>query len=528
MSDTDHPYANGAEALVGGLADAGVDLCFSNPGTSELDLVAALEKETRLRTVPVTFEGVATGAADGFARMSGRPAATLLHLAPGFHNASANLHNARKAASPIVAVVGDHARDHRAYDTALSADLEAIASPLSVWLSRVDDARDAHASAVDATREAQRSSGTATLLVSAEAAWTDLSANQDLATAGRVPEPDTAPDIEGAARALAQARQPALLVGGRGLSETGLAACARLSHAGIRILSELFPARHARGAGRFVPEPLQYFTEAAQSQLTGTDLLLVAGTPAPAGTFAYRDRPARPLPEGCEDMVLRTDPRRVDRALDQLADALGAPKSAPIGAAAQERPGQPAGSITLETLALSLRRHLPEDAIVSDDGVTASGFAFSACGGGPRHDWLKLTGGALGLGVPLAIGASLAEPGRRNVCLTGDGAALYTLSSLWTLAREGLDVTVIVIANRSYDILKFELSRMPHINPGPGVMKALSLDPPHTDFAAIARGFGLSAMTCETADDFDRALERALAEGGPQVIEAVTRSPLAS
>lgn len=519
---------NGAEALVAALTDMDIGVCFSNPGTSELDLVAALEKEERLRSVPVAFEGVASGAADGYARMSGRPAAILLHLAPGLHNAAANLHNARKAQSPIVNLVGDNAESHRAFDTALSADLEVIAQPLSAWLARVDTASQAYASGLEAVRQSRIHSGTGTLLVSAEAAWSDLPESTRMQSPDlALPQPDLG-DTQGTIEALRTASRPAILVGGLGLSEAGLEACARLSGAGVRVLSELFAARHARGGGRFVPEPLQYFTEAAQEQLEGTDLMVVAGTARPAGTFAYRDRPARPLPDGCREHSLNADPRGVADALVEIADAIGAPRQEEIGPREREAPAQPTGPITLQSLAASLRRHLPDDAIVSDDGVTASGFAFAACADGPKHDWLKLTGGALGQGMPLAIGASLAAPERPVICLTGDGAALYTISSLWTLAREGLDVTVIVVANRSYDVLKFELSRMSHIDPVPAVLDALSLRPPPINFATIAESFGLDAMTCDAADAFDTALARAVRTPGPQVIEAVTQSPIPS
>jgi len=519
--------ATGGEALLAGLAETGVDICFSNPGTSELDLVAALETEHRIRCVQVAFEGVASGAADGYGRMSGRPAATLLHLAPGLYNASANLHNAVKAGTPIINLVGDHARSHRAYSTALSADLEAIAGAQSALVERVDFAASAHASAQRAVAQALRRRGPATILVSSEACWSAPGAAQDAATGTHDPDTHELGDIGEAAAALGRARQPCLLVGGLALTDPGLDACARLAAHGIRVLSEQFPARQTRGGGRFQPETLQYFTDAAQDQLAGTDLMIVLGTPPPAGTFSYLNRPDRPLPDGCAELVVNADPRCVVESLVALSDAIGAPGIAREPVSAGPAPDCPAGPITLQTLAACLRRQLPDQAIVCDDGVTASGFAFAACADGPEHDWLKLTGGALGIGVPMAIGAALAAPRRKTLCLTGDGAVHYTLSSLWTLAREQLDVTVLVVANRSYDILKVELGRMPHISPAQEMMQALSLAPPVIDHVAIASGFGIEAVRCESSEALDSALAEAIATPGPRLVEAVCQSVIA-
>ena len=524
MSDETVAPATGGQALLAGLADNGVDICFSNPGTSELDLVAALEREDRIRAVPVAFEGVASGAADGYGRMTGRPAATLLHLAPGLHNASANLHNALKAGTPIINLVGDHARSHRDYTTALSADLEAIAATQSAWVERVDTADTAYASAQRAFGQSLRRRGPASLLVASEACWSTPGANNTDETGPEETDARELGNIGAAAAALGRADKPALLVGGLALTDPGLDACARLAANGVRVLSEQFPARQTRGAGRFQPETLQYFTEAAQEQLAGTDLMLILGTAPPAGTFAYVDRPARPLPEGCSELVLDADPRFVAESLSALADAIGAPTVARQPAPAIAPPACPPGAITLQTLAACLRRQMPEQAIICDDGVTASGFAFGACADGPEHDWLKLTGGALGLGTPMSIGTALAAPARKTICLTGDGAALYTLSSLWTLAREQLDVTVLVVANRSYDILKVELSRMPHIQPPPGMMQALSLDPPAVDYVAIANGFAIEAVRCESCEALDGALAEAIASPGPRLVEAVCES----
>ena len=513
----------GADRLIAGLAEGGVRVIFSNPGTSELDLVTALERQQTVRTVPVVFEGVASGAADGYGRIARKPAATLLHLAPGYHNAAANLHNAKRARTPIVNLVGDHATSHLGYDTPLNADLEMIAQPHAAWLKRLDRAEGAAADGLQAAREAVRRRGQATLLVSADAAWTEIR-TEDTPPAPPPPARVDASAVESAARALRQASAPALLVGGEGLGEDGLRSCERLSAAGIRVLSELFPARQARGVGMFSPEKLQYFTEAARQQLKECDLVVVAGAPEPAGVFAYRDRPATPLPEGCVLLGLELDPATIVASLEALADAIGAGSADTPARPAGERPSVPEGPLTVNTLAASVGRHLPEHAIVSDDGVTASGFVQAATANAPPHDWLSLTGGALGQGMPVAIGAAMAAPDRKAICITGDGAALYTIQSLWTIGREELDIVIVVVANGSYDILKFELTRMPHTNAPASVMDALGIAPPQIDFCAIARSFGVRAHDCADAGQFDKVFADAMAERGPVLIAARTPS----
>lgn len=510
----------GADVLISALADEGVEFCFANPGTSELDLVLALDHEPRINSVPVLFEGVAAGAADGYARIAGAPAATLLHLGPGYLNAAAQLHNARRAGSPVVNIIGDHAVSHLQYDTPLQSDLDAIAGPQSSWVRRVNAAEHAERDAREAVREARRRQEQATLIVAADAAWNGA---QKVSSGGvrDVDEERTPADIDAHAAAIRRASHPAMLVGGRALSEEGLEACARLSAAGVRILRELFPARQARGGQRFEPENLQYFTEAAIDQLGETDLVIAAGTNEPAGMFAYPGRPSRPLPAGALSIPLRARRDQVVPSLFALADALDAPSSTANGKGAQAAPDRPTGSINPQTIGVSLRRHLPENAIVSDDGVTASGFAFAATAGCVPHDWLSLTGGALGQGMPAAIGAACAAPDRKVICLSGDGAAMYSVQSLWTMARESLDIVVIVAANRSYEVLKYELSRMGDVNAGADTMAMLSIGDPAIDCCNLAEGFGVEARRCETAEDFDDTLGKLMGMKGPALVEAV-------
>lgn len=515
---TSQAGGTGGDALVGSLADSGVTHVFANPGTSELDLVVALDREPRIQSVPVVFENVASGAADGFARMAARPAATLLHLGPGYLNAAANLHNARRARSPIVNIVGDHAVSHRALDAPLTSDIKAIVAPHSAWVRDVTTAAEMGAAAAEAVRVSVAQRGQSTLIVAADAAWSRGGERAPVAPA----PPPLAPEqrvIQAAIEALRSARNPAILVGGTVLNETGLAACARLAGAGFRILSETFPARHARGQGRFTPERLAYFAEMGVAQLAGVDLLLLVGAKDPVGFFAYADKPARHLPEGCVARSLASPGEDEGLAIQALADAVGA---APAAATAEIiRPNTPTGAITPAALAAAVARNLPANAIVSDDGVTASGPVSMMTAQGPAHDWLCLTGGALGQGLPLAIGAALAAPNRTVICLTGDGAMLYTMQALWTIARLGLNIITVVAVNRSYEILKIELARMGVNETGAASRDLLDLSNPSISYTQLAQGFGIEGRRCETAESLDHALHGAFGARTPILIEAI-------
>lgn len=509
----------GGDAFLGALADNGVDVCFANPGTSELDLVLALDREPRIRAVSVVFEGVASGAADGFARIAGRPAATLLHLAPGYLNAAANFHNARRAFSPVVAIIGDHAFAHRRFDTPLTADIEAIVRPHSVWTRTVTRADDAAAAGAEAVREALSRSGQASVIYCADAAWTKVEAGRESRAEASVSS-GLAPAVDAAAAAIRRAKKPALLIGGAALLEPGLKAASRLSAYGIRVLSEGFPARQARGRGRFTPEKIMYFAEMSIAQLADADLLVHAGARAPVSNFAYPERPLRGTPQGCAVLDLDVAPGEAARGLDRLADALDAPAHGVVESGRLETVLQD-GRLTPQMLALALAGRIPEGAIVSDDGVTASHFAFTAAANASSHDWMCLTGGALGQGAPVAIGAAIAAPDRKVICLTGDGAFLYTPQSLWTIARENLDIVIIVAVNRSYEILKIELARMGEANAGRASRSLLSLDAPPIDYRQLAQSFGVEAAKAETVATFDRLLAHAMGRRGPLLIEAL-------
>ncbi|MBU6373620.1 MAG: acetolactate synthase large subunit [Alphaproteobacteria bacterium] len=508
----------GAQALVTTLADCGVRACFANPGTSEMHLVAALDREPRIRSVLALFEGVATGAADGYARIAGRPAMTLLHLGSGLANGGANLHNARKGRSPIVNVVGDHATYHLHLDAPLTSDILGLARPLSVWAKSAPTPAHCGTLAAEAYAAAVSGRGPATLILPADSAWTApaFPAAPLASTPAHAP---SAAAIEAAARRIKGAAKPVVLIAGTALQGEGLAAAARVEAAGVRVLMDTFPAIQARGAGRFAPSRMQYFGEMALADLAGVDLMALVGTRAPAAFFAYPGKPSILAPEGCEIISAADESTDAGAALALLADALGAPKTGPVSPLS--RPGAPSGDLSVADIAASIARHLPENAIVADDGVTSSLPIYALTQSAAPHDWMFLTGGAIGAGMPLAVGAAVAAPDRKVVALTGDGAGMYTNQALWTMAREGLDVLTIVFANRSYRILNIEFQRTGAGNMGPTAHQMLSLDGPAVDWAALARAQGVEAVRVTRAEEFDAAFERLIGAPGPKLIEAV-------
>ncbi len=509
---------NGAEALMTTLCNGGVDICFMNPGTTELHLTAALDRVPGIRPVPCLFEGVVTGAADGYGRMAERPASTLMHTGPGLANGLANLHNARKAATPIVNLVGDHAIQHRRHDAPLSSDVAAFARPASAWVRVAGDADSLAGDAAAALAAAVEPPGrVATLIVPANRAWEE--ADGPAATAGaRAREAPTAEAVDAAAAALRSGAPSVLLMTGAALRARALDLAARVAAAtGARTMCNTFNARWQRGAGRAPIEPLPYFVESAIERLAGTRHLILVGASAPVGFFAYPGRPSELAPPDCAVHTLATAAQDAEAALEALADALDARATAPRES--RERPQAPSGRLTPESIHTSLAALLPEHAIVSDEAILGGFGMLPITRGAAPHDWLSLMGGAIGQGLPLATGAALACPDRKVVCLEGDGSAMYTLQALWTQAREGLDVTNVIFANRSYGILALELERV-GADPGPRTLAACDLSRPELDFARLARGMGVPASRVSSAEAFHERFAAAMAEPGPCLIEA--------
>jgi acetolactate synthase-1/2/3 large subunit len=511
---------NGAQALVRSLTGAGVDVCFMNPGTSEMHFVAALDSVPEMRGVLALFEGVATGAADGYARISGQPAAVLLHLGPGLANGLANLHNARRARSPVVVIVGAHATGHARYDAPLQSDIEALARTVSGWVHTSGTTRDLAHDAMRAVAAA-RSGQIATLILPADVSWTDggtLAPPRPLA-----PAPNQTHVVDHGRHLGSHAM---LFLGGTALSERGLRAASRISVAtGTRLLAETFPARMERGAGVPGVDRLAYLAEMAQAQLAGVEHLILAGARSPVSFFAYPDQASDLVPPGCSVTVLAEPDQHTEAALETLADQVAADAKPELTEAAPPPPAEP-GPLSAISLANTIAASLPERAIISDEANT-SGFALPmALAAAPRHTLLTLTGGSIGQGMPVATGAAIAAPDRPVLSLEADGSALYTIQALWTQARERLNVTTVLINNAAYAVLRMELARTRADQTGAGrpgerAERMLDLSAPTPDFTQLSQGFGVPASRVTTVAELDQALRQAYAEPGPHLIEAI-------
>jgi acetolactate synthase-1/2/3 large subunit len=509
---------NGAESLLGTLVNAGVDHCFMNPGTSEIHLVDALDREPRMRAVPVLFEGVATGAADGYARMAGRPACTLFHLGPGLSNALANLHNACRAQVPMVNLVGDHATFHRPLDPPLAADIEAIARPFSRWQVSARRAEDLGRDGADAVAAARTLPGRiATLIVPADVAWGDGGQIAEVNAPASPPQPD-AVRIEEVASLLRNGLRTALVLGAHTTQGAGLLAAARIAaKTGAKLLAPFTFARMERGQGRPVVERIAYITEQAVAQLSEFRQMILVGAPMPVSFFGSPFRPSKVTPEDCNIVSLVGADEDCAGALDQLVAALGAQKTEPA-LQQREAPRAPQTGSLLDAVPAAVSSLLPENAIIVDESITSGRGLMEATQGAAPHDWLVNTGGSIGIAVPLAVGAAMADPGRPVLCFEGDGSLMYTVQGLWTAARENLPITTIVFANRSYAILKYELMALGG-NPGPRALDALDLAPPAIDFVALSKSLGVPACRATSAEEFSTALRRGMESRAPNAIE---------
>ena len=509
---------NGAESVVRSLHAAGTELCFANPGTSEMQFVDALDRTRLIRCVLGLFEGVVTGAADGYGRMAGKAATTLLHLAPGFANGAANLHNARKARTPILNLVGDHAVRHLTYDAPLSADLHAAVAPFSDWVgtgtSAATLARDAMAGLAAASGHP---GGVATLILPADLGWNE----------GGEIAPPVAPAAPRALDEAALDRAAALLgpgcvllVGGNVLENPQAMALAAgiAAKTGAGVMAPGSCRRRETGLGRVAIPRIPYPIDMALEMLSSFDRAVLVETVEPVAFFAYPDRPSLLLPEGCRVETLAGRDQDGVAALAALADLVGA-KPAPASDA--PRPVAPqAGPLNDLALSQAIAAAMPEGAIVIDERITRAIDAMDLAAGAPPQSWLSITGGSIGIGVPLAVGAAVACPDRPVVALQADGSAMYTLQGLWTQAREQTNVTTIILANRSYEILKGELMRV-GANPGPTALDMLDLRRPELDFVQLARGMGVPAVRVEDAAELHRAIAAAVREPGPALIEAM-------
>ena len=511
---------NGAQSLVKTLLASGVDTCFANPGTSEMHFVAALDENPAMRCILCLFEGGTSGAADGYFRMSGRVAATMLHLAPGFGNAYSNLHNARKAGSGMVNIMGDHATYHLAFESPLKGDTEGISRTISHWTRSSLSASDVARDGAEAVRVARSANGRiATLVLPADTAWGDGSEPVQALEPPALFRPSSA-ELDAAAEAL-KADGAALLLGGQATHGPLLRLGAQIAQAAdCRLMVPLHSPRLERGAGTPPVEQLLYPVDANAELLKGVRSLVVCGTHAPVNFFAYPGKPSVPTRPDIHVQELADETMDLAFVLNGLADRLGAHSEAvaPVELALPERPE---GALSAASAGALIARAMPENAIVVNEAVTSGAPITTATRTGPRHDWLITMGGAIGQCLPCATGAAVACPDRKVLALTGDGSAMYTLQSLWTMARERLDVTVIVFANRGYQILHGELANLGVTQVGRNARAMFDVEDPTLDWVALAEGHGVPGTRATTIDEMEAALDEALAAPGPRLIEVV-------
>jgi acetolactate synthase I/II/III large subunit len=510
---------NGAETLVRTLVAGGVETCFTNPGTSEMHVVAALDHVTEMRCVLGLFEGVVTGAADGYARMAEKPACTLLHLGPGLANGMANLHNASRAQVPIVNIVGQHATYHVPYDAPLTSDIEAIARPYSKWLRTSAAPHEIGCDAVEAVQAACTAPGQiATLIVPADVAWTEGGAVAGPPAIPRAPLPSTE-SLERAASMLRTGLPTALLLAGNALYGEGLKAAGRIAAAaGAKLLSPYPITRVQRGAGSPAVQRVPYVPEQAIEFLKQFRQLILVGARAPISYFAYPNKSSVLTPAECEIHTLASPGEDYRGALDALAAALP-PHTATAPIEKVERPALPTGEITLPGLATAISAVLPEATIVVDEAMTSGRGIMAATTGASPHDWLGNTGGSIGIALPLAVGAAVACPDRRVLCLTADGSGMYTAQALWTMAREGLNVTTVVFSNRAYAVLQWEFLGLGIGAPGRRAADLFDIGRPTLDWVHMAKGMGVPASRATSLDQFAKAMKEGFESDGPTLIE---------
>lgn len=514
---------NGADMLCDVLLANGVDVCFANPGTSEMHFVAALDRKPQMRCVLGLSEGVVTGAADGYARMADKPAATLLHLGPGLANGLANLHNARRARTPMLNIVGDHASYHLQHDAPLTSDIESLARPMSHWVGRVAGAQDVRARTEEAFRAALMMRGVSTMILPADAAWGEVQP-ADLTPVTLPERPVVSPEaLVAAAEALRSGKRTVIILAGRALRTGALETAGRISLATGAALFSQTSDRTERGAGRVAARPVPYNIDLAVEALREFEIAICLGGKQPVGFFAYPHKPSTMLPEGCEVIELAGHEHDLGELLNLLAEEAGVRSDAPfvLNRFTQPEIAAPTGALNADSITIAVARALPENAIICEESITSAGKMAVLAPGLNPHDHIPLTGGAIGIGIPLATGAAIACPDRKVIALQADGSGMYTLQGLWTQARENLDVVTIIYANRAYAILQGEMRNVGVNDFGHNARRMLDLDNPDLDWCSLARGMGVEAARASTIEQFTSALAAALARKGPFLIEAL-------
>ncbi|MBT8220008.1 MAG: acetolactate synthase large subunit [Bacteroidia bacterium] len=513
---------NGAESLLQTLVSNGIEVCFTNPGTSEMHFVAALDEVEGMRCVLCLFEGVLSGAAHGYAVMAGKPASTLLHLGPGLGNALANLHNAKKGDIPIVNIIGDHATYHLQYNAPLTSDIGAISSAVSHWTYTSQSASDIAKDTANAIAQAGIGK-VATLILPADVSWGDNPNGAEGAVPINPAKVVSKDLVDGAVTRLQSDKKCMIMIGGRKITKEQGLMLSKLSKAtDARICTEVFPSRISRGSGSAVIERLPYIAEMAIDHIKDIEHLILIGAKAPVSFFAYPNVPSTIAPDDCEIFTLAGPNDDIDQLLQKLIDRIGAgdkqPDVYPLNI-----PELPGGPLNAQSAATTIAHFIPDNAIIVDEAITSGMPIFPMTMAARPHDWLNLTGGSIGWGLPAAVGAAIASPDRKVICLEGDGSAMYTIQALWTMARENLDILVVIFNNRKYSILEMEFMKTGARGgvPGPNAASTLAIGNPDLDFVSMAQGMGVSATRATTAEEFNEQMKSALENKGPHLIDAV-------
>ena len=513
---------NGAEIIIKTAKAAGVEVCFVNAGTTEIPLVAAFDSEPGIRAILGVFEGVCTGAADGYGRMLDKPAMTLLHHGPGFANGIANLHNARRAQTPLLNIIGDHATWHRHADAPLTMDIEALAGSVSGWFKNCNSVEMLSQDVADAVAAAMY--GRIASLIVPHDLQTSVWKNAEVVSPEFPFDPVDTDTIERAAGLLRSGKKTAVILGGRALRRQGLEAASRIkAAAGCDLFAGSFPGYMERGAGFPDVVRIPYFPEGAIEMLSRYEAVILAGAKEPVTFFGYDGVPSFIIGQNQQKVSIGMDKEDVTEAMGYLADLLRAPKStkADTIVTKSNRPPLIEGALTPEKVCIILAALQPEGAIIVDEGLTSTLSYYPLTAGLPPHSMMTIAGGSIGYGIPCSVGAAIACPDRPVINLQADGSALYTLQGLWTEARESLNVTTLICSNRSYNILNMELARAGIESPGKSMQSLIGLDNPTIDWVNIAEGFGVPAVSVNTAEDLARELVKALAEPGPHLIEMI-------
>ena len=513
----------GAEIILSTAADAGVEICFANAGTTELPLVAAFDTVKSIRPVLGLFEGVCTGAADGYARMKQKPVLTLLHLGPGFANGIANLHNAKRARSPILNIIGQHATWHLNADPPLNMDIASLARTVSGWY-RQSASVEALSRDVAEGLAASLYGQVSTLVVPADHQWAEHKSDKITLPEFAFDRIDQA-TIATARKLLKEAQKPALILGGRALRKPSLAAAAEIQvKTGCGLLRITFPAYVDSGEGLPIVRPIPYVPGQARALLGIYDTLILAGTNEPVAFFGYRDGRSFLLNDQQCHFRIDTDKQDVAVVLEELARALdaetGKNKTGSI-LAQYALPELPSGTLNAEKMCATIAAMQPEHCIVVDEGVSSTAPYYSYAPFLKPYSQLNVTGGAIGHGMPLALGAALACPDRKVINIEADGSAMYTIQALWSQAHEKANVITVICSNRKYLIIELECLAAGYTSLGAEARALMNLTNPALDWVGLSRGMGVPAASVTTAEELTREFNAALKESGPHLIEVI-------